>query len=79
MGIEYDLNTKQIWLEEDTATEPKELKKEIYKSLKYLQDQSKRLQSRNREILLIDTVRSMIKLYNEYPMMIEGRNNNEPF
>lgn len=81
MGIQYDLNALEIWLEKDDPNEPKELKDEVYKQLEYLQKQSRSLHTNNRRILLLETVKSIIKLYNEYPIMIDGRNNtnDQPF
>lgn len=81
MGIKYDLNALELWLKKDDPEAPAELKEAIYKDLHYLQNQSRSLHTRNREILLIETVKGMIKKFVEYPMMIDGRNNtnDQPF
>lgn len=81
MGIQYDLNTLRLWLEKDEPNAPVELKEAIYKDLQYLQLQSRSLHSRNKEILLIETVQGTIKKFIEYPMMVDGRinTNDQPF
>lgn len=81
MPIEYDLNSIRQQLD---RPENKELADLITADLRYLQNQSRGLREYNKEYLLLTTVQRMIKIFNEYPMMIDGRNNKpnnetEPF
>lgn len=76
MAIEYDINALQIWLEQP---DNKELADAIREELNYLVEQRPRLSPRNREYLMLLTIKNIITKFNEYPAMTDGRNNDEPF
>lgn len=64
--------------------ENKELSDLIAKDLSYMIEQSRNLGQDNKKYLFWLTVQRMVKIVKEYPMMIDGRNNqsnnnNEPF
>jgi len=72
MPIQYDINSIRQDLD---RPENKELADVISKDLRYLMNQSKGLQANSKEYLLLSTVQRMVKIVHEFPMMIDGRNN----
>lgn len=81
MPIQYDINSLRQQLD---RPENKELSVLIIKEVRYAVEQHRNVHAQNKEYLILSTVMNLIKLFNEYPLMIDGRNNttdnnNEPF